>query len=1049
MIHSSPRLFFSLVIGALLTLAGCTDNKALDQQLQQLIKDNGLDQPFQPDMTPDSPLLAELGGNLFFSPDLSIDGSASCASCHHPTKAGTDGIALPIGIGGQDSLNVGQARIDAAREANPDLTLVGLIPRNAPSVFNASLYRKRLFWDGRVQYQEDPDAPGGKKVISGIGAAQHNPSNYLQENLLQAQARLPMNSTFEMKGGLKPNRNAHEIEQDILLFLQSQERWCLGFAKVFGLKPCNELITLNNLTRALSAFEASLVLTNSPFQRYIEGDTQALTTEQKAGAIAFLTDKDAGGAGCVNCHSGKAFTSERFYNINIPPSGRGANDNGWDIGRHNVDRTAERFSFRVPVLLNVAHTGPYFHNGVAATLEDAIRFKQTATGVEKPANSIHLPGIDYQAITTSIQQDFDKGAAKPMLPETLSEERIAQLAAFLRSLSDDCLDDKACLDKLTPEVVSSPRQQKVERQQQQVATSDLSKRTATPAMAPTLNCENRSLKSSSLESASTETSATQSKGFSRHTLDVGLNHERSIGLVKKGWLIDVVNYASVSAVDLNYDCLDDLLFDAGGKGLKLYYQNADASFSEQTVPFQKAEGGVNAMVMDLDGDYRFDMFVGNYGAAPAALVFDFQKDANDVAALDSLTGPVINASAGDINNDGFQDLVVGMWRSFSSFKQPHLWLNDGHGNLTANEGFIKLAQHSKHVGGDEQVKRQNTLPIGVSDLTFTPNLVDIDNDGIQDMLLASDFFRSQVLKNRNGRLQDITDKQVVDDTNGMGAAVGDFDNNGTMDWFVTSIVDITAPGLSRGHRLYMNQGDGEYQQAPIVNKDVEWSWGACTADFNNDGHLDLFYISGYGEPLPSAIYESEPQKQASEKFLKELVRYTNTRPTLLINNGKGGFNDESEVWGLTESLDGRGIACFDYQQDGDMDIVVAPLEGSPVLFRNNHRQNNHWLALRLIGPPGNPEAFGTRVVLHTEKGQQHRQIRFENNFVSRNPAQIHFGLGKQDQVRLLEITLPPPVSKTIKIHQPDINKLHLYQWQELLEMAETNQVATFLGKQKL
>ena len=383
---------------------------------------------------------------------------------------------------------------------------------------------------------------------------------------------------------------------------------------------------------------------------------------------------------------------------------------------------------------------------------------------------------------------------------------------------------------------------------------------------------------------------------------------------------------------------------------------------------------------------------------------------------------------------------MGMWRSFSSFKQPHLWLNDGQGNLSASDGFIKLAQHQKHVGGGEQVKRQNTLAIGVSDLTFTPNLADINNDGRPDLLLASDFFRSQVLLNDNGRLHDITDKQVIDDTNGMGAAVGDFDNNGTMDWFVTSIVDITAPGLSRGHRLYMNQGDGVYQQAPMINKDVEWSWGACTADFNNDGYLDLFYISGYGEPLPGATYESDPQKQASETFLDELERYRNTHPTLLINNGDGSFRDESEAWGLNDSLDGRGIACFDYQQDGDIDIVVAPLEGSPVLYRNDKPNSNHWLALRLMGPPGNTEAFGTRVILHTASGKQYRQIRFENNFVSRNPSQIHFGLAADDTVERLDIMLPPPANRTVSITSPAIDKLHLYSWEQLLQLAKNDEL---------
>lgn len=998
-----------------LMASGCSQDKALDQRLRQLIQEHELSQPFKPDTTAPSDMLAELGGQLFFSPDLSIDGAVSCASCHHPNKAGTDGIALPIGIGGMDSKNVGQQRIDAARKANPELDLQGLIPRNSPSVFNAALFRKNLFWDGRVQYQQDPNHPNGKKVIAGFGAAQHNPSNYLQENLLQTQARMPLTSSFEMKGGHSPNRNSHEIEQDILHFLQSQEHWCLAFAKVYGIKPCNELITLNHLTQALAAFQSTLIFTNSPFQRYIEGDNSALTSEQKRGAIAFLTAKEQGGAGCANCHSGKTFTNEKFFNINIPPSGRGANDGGWDLGRHNVDKTAERFSFRVPMLLNVAHTGPYFHNGVAHSLEDAIRFKQTAKNVSKPAKQIFLEGIDYEAITKEIAHDFETSAANPLLPDTLSETQITELAAFLRSLSDDCVTQSQCLQPFIHKVIASPREQKVERQ------AIRKKRVSQPMDAPRLDCH------------SINHNQTKGSGFSTHTLDVGLNHQRKIGLVKKGWLIDVVNYASVSAIDMDYNCFDDLLFDAGTEGLILYQQQSNGQFKSTQIAIKKPEGAVNALTMDLDGNYAFDLFIGNYGQAPAAFVFDFLQDNKEFTNIPTLTGPVINASAGDINNDGYLDVVFGMWRSFSSFKQPHIWYTDGQGNLSAEQGFINLRQHQKHVAGGEHIKRETAVNIGVSDLTFTPNLVDIDNNGNQDLLLASDFFRSQVLKNQNGRLKDITDKTVIDDTNGMGAAVGDFDNNGTMDWFVTSIVDRTAPGLSRGHRLYMNQGEGIYQQAPIVNKEIEWSWGACTADFNNDGFLDIFYISGYGESMNTATYESKPQQAASEKFLNELKKYTHSTPTLLINNGKGEFSDQSKQYGFTNPLDGRGIACFDYQQDGDIDIVVTPLEGSPVLFRNNLNATHHWVAMRFIGMPGNTEAIGTQVILHTNKGKQYRQVRFENNFVSRNPAQLHFGLGDSEKITKVDIKLPSPYQKTVTLTNLASNKLHVFYVSDLLK----------------
>ena len=1004
----------NVIVLLIMSLAACSGEKQLDDRLRQLIQQQHLNQPFVADFAPQSQALAELGGQLFFSPDLSLDGSVSCASCHHPDQGGADGIALPIGIGGVDSRHVGEQRIDVARKAMPDLDLQGLIPRNTPTVINASLFRQNLFWDGRVQYREGKYGDK-KQVLAGMGAAQSNPSNYLQENLLQTQARMPMTSTFEMKGGLAPNRNNHEIEQEILHFLQMNRVWCEAFSAVFGEQPCHELVTLNNLTRALAEFQATLVLTDSPFQRYVEGDSKALSRQQKRGAIAFLSSKHDGGAGCVACHSGKTFSNEKFYNINIPPSGQGANDGGWDLGRNNVDKSEERFSFRVPILLNVAETAPYFHNGVALTLEDAIRHKQTAADVDKPASRIALDHVDYAAVRDAIQAAFDMSPSKALLPERLSEQQIADIAAFLRGLTDDCLQDAGCRQTLTRDVVESPRQRVARR------VPDKKPRIATAAQPPQLDC--------SLANKPRDSADKAGFYFSRHSLDIGLDHQRSMGLVRKGWMIDVVNYASVSAQDLDGDCLDDLVFDAGANGLVLYRQQQDGRFQRQAIAYQPKEGAVNALVMDVDGDYRYDLFVGNYGQGPAALVFDFQNRSDDVLELHGLTGPVINASIGDINADGRQDLVFALWRSFNSLKQQHIWLNDGHGNLREANAFIALHHDQRHMGGgnphgEDRFIRQEHDNLGAPDFTFTPNFVDVNNNGRQDLLVSADFFRSQVLANQGGHYADISDKTIIDDSNGMGAAIGDFNNNGLPDWYVTSINDAANP-MWDGHRLYINQGDGRFQQQALAQKDVDWGWGACAADFNNDGHLDIFYVSGYGEPLPTARYEDAAQQKASEDFLLSMQRFSRPVPTLLINDGNGGFVNQSLDYGLDEPLPARGIACFDYQQDGDIDIVVAPLEGPPVLLRNNLDGARNWMAVRLLGLPGNSEALGSKVKMYDKNGMQYREVRFENNYISRNPAQQHFGLADLPSVEKVVIELPAPDARTITIDKPAINRLHV------------------------
>lgn len=1014
----NKQTFAVLLLAA---LTACTSEKQLDKRLDGLIEKQHLASEFIADLSysKEQEPLAHLGGLLFFSPDLSLDGSASCASCHHPTKAGADGLAMPVGIGGVDSTNIGMDRLKAAGQEKPDVSPERLVARNAPSTINTALYRKQLFWDGRIQYVHKRGE--GRKIVLGFGAGQSNPNDYRQDNLLQTQVRMPISSAVEMKGSLSPHKSDYEIEEEILAFLRSNERWCNEFGKAFNTVDCREAITLDHFTDALSVFLASMTFVNSPFEQYIKGDKAALTKQQKQGAISFLTMKEEGGAGCAACHSGKTFSNEGFYNINIPPSGRGANDGGLDLGRFNVDKTAERFSFRVPNLLNVALTGPYFHNGVALTLEDAIRHKQTAPDVHKNSRPIQLVGIDYEALQRLINDEFERGVAKQLLPDRLSEKQISNLAAFLRSLTDPCLENAECLQSITPEIISSPRKAVV--QKLHPAAAGFPPELLASARVPVVEC-NQSTGRKQQVINRTESMPV----FTAHNTDVGINHQRTMGKIRPGWLIEVVNYSSVAAVDVDYDCLDDLLFDAGNGRLFFYRQQPDGTFKQQAIPYKPAAGAVNALIADVNGDYRFDLIMGNYGQNPAVLVSDFQNLARDIKPMHRLTGPVINATVGDLDADGYMDVVFGMWRAFNSLKQWHIWFGDGKGNWASRNAFIEQQQgvsmEANNPASDDRFIRQDHENLGAPDFTFTPNMVDITNNGEPDLLMAVDFNRSQVLLNQQGTFADVTDKKIIDDSNGMGAAIADFNGDGLMDWFVTSINDRENPMWS-GHRLYLNEGGGRFRQQAIPLDDIIWSWGTCAADFNNDGYMDIFYVSGYGEPLLTAEYETEEQAVASAKYLHSLSRFSRPTPKLLINDGRGNFTDRSAEYGFTEPLPARGVSCFDYQQDGDIDVVVVPLEGTPVLYRNNLEGKQNWISLRLIGLPGNTETFGAKVTLFTAKGKQHRQVRFENNFVSRNPAQLHFGLGHLEVIEKIEIKLPQPYSRKVTLTDMQINRLHI------------------------
>ena len=318
-----------------------------------------------------------------------------------------------------------------------------------------------------------------------------------------------------------------------------------------------------------------------------------------------------------------------------------------------------------------------------------------------------------------------------------------------------------------------------------------------------------------------------------------------------------------------------------------------------------------------------------------------------------------SSAFGDYDRDGDLDLALAHWDSEcrTGCDGDHLWTNDGTGS-------------------------SRNLPRGVRgydfDFTFTPNFADINSDGWPDLLMASDFGLSRMFLNEGGRFRDVTDREGITDRNGMGASVGDYDNDGDLDWFVTA---IAGQGID-GNRLYRNRGDGVFDDVPdhARVRDGGWGWGACFADFNNDGHLDIFHVNGWRE-----------RHDASRLFMGQ---------------GDGRFRERAKRFGVADRRSGRGVICFDYDRDGDIDLFVGNHGARPTLYRNDGGNAAGFLNVRLVSPGPNVFGVGARIYVVTDARTQMRELRAGSNFASQDPTEAHFGLGDEPRVRELRVVWP-------------------------------------------
>ncbi len=453
--------------------------------------------------------------------------------------------------------------------------------------------------------------------------------------------------------------------------------------------------------------------------------------------------------------------------------------------------------------------------------------------------------------------------------------------------------------------------------------------------------------------------------------------------------------AGAAAADVNKDGLTDLFILSGGHAPDRLYlctgidANGLPQYEDHAADWgiDRAQIGAGVSFADINNDGWPDLYITvqgdgagqssgmhrlllNHGTAEPGLA-----GFTDIAELAgvSTTSPVqpdgYGSAWGDIDADGRLDLFVAGWILNSNANRLFRANADGtFADITAT-----------HLPADI-----------VSARGFSPAFADINGDSHPDILLAADYGTSRLLINDGaGRFTDGTAAAGVGlDSNGMGSAIADFNGDGDIDWYVTSI-HRPSSAIQNGNKLYLNNADGtfaEHAQTAGVD-DGGWGWGACAGDIDLDGHTDILETNGWSGSL-----------------------WLNERSYLWLNNADGTFTESGFFAGLNHTGQGRGLLLFDADNDGDLDAGIASIDRPFRLYRNDAAdRGRHWVRINLdtrASPSNPPMGVGARIALTAGGRTQHRLVQANPSYLAQSPIEAHFGLNTADTIDRVEIRWP-------------------------------------------
>ena len=435
-----------------------------------------------------------------------------------------------------------------------------------------------------------------------------------------------------------------------------------------------------------------------------------------------------------------------------------------------------------------------------------------------------------------------------------------------------------------------------------------------------------------------------------------------------------------------------------GSGNRLYHNNRDGSFTDITAKSGLADPGwaQGVCVGDFNNDGWEDLFLTYYGQNR---LYRNNGDGTftNVTAEAGLLHPKTRYSTGctfvDYNRDGHLDLFVSNYLEIDLGTAPRPSLavpNCNYEGVPTMCGPLGLpkAQHYLYRNNGNGTFTDVSGPAGISALRGSYGLTalafDADDDGWPDIFVACDMTPSLLLMNNHdgtfreeALLRGIALSGEGREMGGMGVGAGDYNLDGHTDLVKTHY-------FNQPNGLYRNDGKGNFDDVTTessLNRETRFvCFGAGIVDFDNDGHPDILIASGTVYPEVARLSPRFPARS----------------PRLLFRNqGDGSFHEVRDEAGpdINAPYCSRGVAFGDFDNDGDIDVLIMNVNESPTLLRNDAPKGNHWIKLRLEGTKSNRSAIGARVVVRYAGKVQVQEVLSGCSFLSSNDPRLHFGLG--------------------------------------------------------